>query len=293
MKTIALTGSTGFVGVNLCNYFSSLGYEVLRISKEDLNNKKNLEELITKADIIINLAGANIIKRWTSKYKKILYSSRINTTQKLVLALKEVKKKPRLFISTSAIGIYGSFANTQSTEKFDENSKLSDDFLAKLCKDWEKEALSIKSKETKVSIFRFSVVLGKNGGALEKMLPAFKLGLGGVIGLGKQAFSFIHLDDLLATYEFVIKNEYEGIFNLSSPKPTTNYDFTKTLGKVLSRPTILPIPQVILKIIFSQGAIVLTKGQSVIPKRLIDLGFKFKYENIEETLNNICKNKGK
>lgn len=285
MKTISITGASGFVGTSINKYFSNLGYKVLTISRKDLNQKENLEKIINSSDIVINLAGANIIQRWTEEYKKILYSSRIETTKKLINAIKNVEQKPEILISTSAVGIY----DNKST--YDEHGKLEDDFLANLCKDWEEEALKAKDLGVKVSIFRFGIVLGKNGGALKKMLPAFKLGLGGIIGSGKQAFSFIHIDDLLNAYKFVIEHKYSEVFNLTAPTPTTNYTLTKTLGKVLNRPTILPVPEFILELIFSQGAKVLTDGQSVIPKKLLDLGFNFKFRNIEETINNICKEK--
>ena len=131
--------------------------------------------------------------------------------------------------------------------------------------------------------------LVKNGGAFQKMITPFKLGLGGIIGSGKQHFSYIHIEDLMEVYKFVIENSLDGVFNCTAPTPTTNYEFTKTLGRVLNRPTIFPIPEFVLKLIFSEGAKVLTDGQSVIPKRLLDLGFNFKYKNIDETLKNLAK----
>jgi uncharacterized protein (TIGR01777 family) len=121
------------------------------------------------------------------------------------------------------------------------------------------------------------------------MITPFKLGLGGIIGSGKQHFSYIHIEDLIEVYKFVIENSLDGVFNCTAPTPTTNYEFTKTLGRVLNRPTIFPIPEFVLKLIFSEGAKVLTDGQSVIPKRLLDLGFNFKYKNIDETLKNLAK----
>ena len=121
------------------------------------------------------------------------------------------------------------------------------------------------------------------------MITPFKLGLGGIIGSGKQHFSYIHIEDLIQVYSFVIEKEFDGVFNCTAPTPTTNYEFTKTLGRVLNRPTIFPIPEFVLKLILSEGAKVLTDGQSVIPKRLLDLGFNFKYKNIDETLKNLAK----
>jgi uncharacterized protein (TIGR01777 family) len=283
MKTIAITGASGFVGTSLIKYFSALGYKVLPIARDVLNNQEKLNEILNSSDIVINLAGANIINRWSESYKKLLYSSRIDTTSKIVNTIKNIQNKPKLLISTSAVGIY------DNKETYNENGNYSNDFLSKLCQDWENEASKAKSDSTKVSIFRFGIVMGKDGGALQKMITPFKLGLGGVIGNGSQSFSFIHIDDLLNAYKFVIENNYEEIFNLTAPKPTTNKGLTLALGKTLKRPTILPVPEFVLNLIFSEGAKVLTDGQSVVPKKLLDLGFKFKFKTIEDTIDNLCK----
>ena len=283
MRTIAITGASGFVGTSLNKYFSNLGYKIIPIAREVLNNQEKLDEIINSSDVIINLAGANIINRWTPAYKELLYTSRIDTTKKIVDALNKIEDKNKLLISTSAVGIY------DNRETYDEKGNYANDFLSNLCQDWEKEALKAKSKNVKVSIFRFGIVLGKNGGAFKKMITPFKLGLGGIIGSGKQHFSYIHIEDLIEVYKFVIENSLDGVFNCTAPTPTTNYEFTKTLGRVLNRPTIFPIPEFVLKLIFSEGAKVLTDGQSVIPKRLVDLGFNFKYKNIDETLKNLAK----
>jgi uncharacterized protein len=283
MTTIAITGASGFVGTSLTKYFSDLGYKIIPISRDILNNKSKLEETLNSSEIVINLAGANIINRWSESYKKLLYSSRIDTTSKIVNAINNITNKPKLLISTSAVGIY------DNKTTYDENGSFSNDFLSSLCQDWEKEALKAKNETTKVSIFRFGIVLGRDGGALQKMITPFKLGVGGIIGNGKQAFSYIHIDDLMAAYKFVIQNKCEEIFNLTAPVPTTNKGLTLALGKTLKRPTILPVPEFVLNLIFSEGARVLTDGQSAVPKKLLDLGFEFKFKTIEETIENLCK----
>ena len=282
MKTIAISGANGFVGTSLTNFFSSFRYKIVPLSRDILNNKSKLEKVLNSTDIVINLAGANIINRWSESYKKLLYSSRIDTTSKIVNAISSISNKPKLLISTSAVGIY------DNKSIYDENGSFSNDFLSNLCQDWEKEALKAKSEATKVAIFRFGIVMGKDGGALQKMITPFKFGLGGTIGSGKQAFSFIHISDLLNAYKFVIENDYDGVFNLTAPTPTTNKGLTFALGKTLKRPTILPVPEFVLKLIFSEGARVLTDGQSAIPKKLLDLGFEFKFKTIEETIENLC-----
>ena len=281
MATIAMTGSTGFVGSTLCDFFESKGYSILRISRDDLKDENRLQAIIDQADIVINLAGANIINRWSESYKKLLYDSRIITTTNLSKAINQSKKPPRLLISTSAVGIYD---NDQIYHE--ENASYSDDFLSRLCQDWEECA---NSANTRVVIFRFGIVLGANGGALKKMLTPFKLGLGGRIGSGKQAFSFVHLEDLIHAFDFVIENNNTmGAYNLTAPTPTTNLGLTKALGNTLHRPTLFPVPEFVLQLLFSEGAKVLTDGQAVIPKRLQEEGFVFKYNTIEETIGNLC-----
>ncbi|WP_419770440.1 MAG: TIGR01777 family oxidoreductase [Candidatus Marinarcus sp.] len=282
MKTIAITGASGFVGTHLTHFFKELGYEVLKISRAELLQPNVLEVTLSKTDIVINLAGANIIHRWTESYKKELYSSRIDTTKALVTAIKTISNKPKVFISTSAVGIY---SNKQINSE--DDFEYAEGFLATLCQTWEEEALKAK-ENTRVCIFRFGIVLGKDGGALQSMLPPFKLGLGGTIGNGNQYFSFIHIDDLMQAFKFVIEKEtLEGAFNLAAPTPTTNKGLTLALGKTLKKPTFLPVPPFVLRLIFSEGATVLTDGQSMIPKRLEESGFKFTYQNIEETIENL------
>ena len=276
---IAISGATGFVGKHLIDFFSKQNIEIVPITRDKLKlNDNEFRDYLEGVDAIFNLAGAPIIKKWSESYKKVLYSSRIDTTQKIATAIENLEKKPKVFISTSAVGIYANRAVYS-----ENNFEYADDFLSKLCQDWEAKALSVKDI-TKVSIFRFGIVLGKDGGALKQMLTPFKLGLGGNIGSGKQGFSFIHIDDLINAYDFVLKRELEGVFNLGSPEPTDNAGLTKALGKALNRPTFLPLPEFVLNIIFGEGARVLTDGQQMIPKRLLDEGFEFKYKNIDETI---------
>ena len=279
MQTLAITGGSGFVGTNLIKYFLSLDFDVIKIKREELKDPNRLIAIIEKSDFVINLAGANIINRWSDSYKKLLYSSRIDTTKALIAAMKVSKNKPKLFISTSAVGIYN------TTNCNDEvNYEYADDFLAKLCMDWENEALKAKEFGIRTAIFRFGIVLG-GGGALGKMITPFKLGLGGTIKDGKQYFPFIQMDDLLEAYRYLFLNEnLDGIFNLTAPNTATNKQLTKSLGKLLNRPTVLPIPEFILNLIFSEGAKVLTTGQCVIPKKLLDAKFIFKYPTIQDAL---------
>ncbi|MCH9814160.1 MAG: TIGR01777 family oxidoreductase [Epsilonproteobacteria bacterium] len=283
MKKISIIGAKGFVGSAMQTHFKNAGFEVLPLDRAYTKKSiTEMAEILEGTDIVINLAGAPIIKRWSEFYKKVLYESRIDTTQKLISAMKLLDKKPEVFCSTSAIGIY------ESNEPMSESSfTYADNFLAHICKDWEAAALEA-DELTRVVIFRFGVILGKDGGALSKMLPPFKLGIAGPIGDGSDAFSWIHMNDLLAAFSFAIDNtKTKGAYNLTAPNPITNKILTKTIGKILHRPTVLPLPKFVLKFIFSEGAMVLTEGQYVIPQRLLDEGFDFQYPTIDEALQEI------
>ncbi|RXJ69788.1 TIGR01777 family protein [Halarcobacter ebronensis] len=283
MKTVSIAGSNGFVGTKLKHFFESLGFKVVGIKREELKDINKLSKIIEDSEIVINLAGANIINRWSESYKKLLYSSRIDTTKALVNAMNTAKQKPKLFISTSAVGIYDN-----SKCHTEDDAIYAEDFLANVCKDWENEALEAKKIGIRTAIFRFGIVLGEGGGALEKMLLPFKLGVGGTIGNGSQYFSYIHIEDLVNAYKFLYENEQlDGVFNLCAPNGTTNKGLTKALGKALNRPTIFPVPQFVLNLIFSEGAKVLTDGQCAVPKRLVDSGFKFQFNSIETTIKDI------
>lgn len=281
MEKIVITGASGFVGTNLTKMFQNDGYNVIAVNRKDLQNIEKLTSLIDGVKAIINLAGANIIGRWSDEYKKLLYSSRLDTTTALIKAIEKSQKKPEIFISTSAVGIY---ANKQTYNE--ENIEYADDFLGKLCKDWEKKAFEAQNFGVRTVVFRFGIVMGE-GGALAKMLLPFKFGVGGTIGDGSQAFSFIHIKDLVKAYKFVLENELSGTYNLTAPVSTTNKGLTKALGASLHRPTIFPVPEFVLRLIFGEGAKVLTDGQSVVPKRLIDAGFEFEFQTIEETIEDL------
>ncbi|CAA6813445.1 MAG: Cell division inhibitor [uncultured Sulfurovum sp.] len=286
MKTIAISGMSGFVGTHLSQYLTQQGYQLIKITRNDLKNIDKLTAKIEKVEALINLAGANIIQRWTKSYKKVLYSSRIDSTQMLVKAMSKAQIPPKVFISTSAIGIY------KNNRLYNETStELENNFLANLCKDWETEAKKAEALNIRTVICRFGIILAKDGGALQKMLMPFKLGLGGVIGTGQQAVSFIHIHDLKRFYLHAIRHEeVEGIYNMTTPYPTTNKGLTKALGKVLNRPSILPLPTFVVKLALGQGSIVLTDGQSVLPKRVLESSFHFEFESINEVMEDLFLN---
>ena len=278
-----MSGASGFVGSYLKESFVGRGWTVVPLGRDVFRSLDLLQERLKDADVVINLAGAPIAARWTEAYKKEMYSSRVDTTRSLVTAFAGLEAKPRLFVSTSAIGIY------PPDVPCDEGAGiLADDFLGRLAQDWEREAIQAKESGIRTVIFRFGIVLGKGGGALQKMLIPFKLGLGGVIGDGTQPFSWVHIEDLAEAFLFAIGQERcNGIYNLTAPNPVTNAAFTKALAGALHRPAVIPVPTFILRLQLGEGATVLIKGQHVLPRRLLENGFKFRFPRIEDALRNL------
>ncbi len=272
---IALTGASGFVGQALQDFYQ----ECVVIDRND--DETMILKKLEGVDVVINLAGAPIIKRWSDPYKKVLLQSRILTTERLVRAVN--KSSVSHFISTSAIGIYPD--DRQCDEGCEE---FANDFLGQLARKWENEARQCTKPTT---ILRFGVILGSEGGALKQMLTPFRLGVGGMIGNGTMMTSWIALEDLIAIYDFVIRGHREGTFNAVSPNPVSNYHFTKALGKALHRPTVLPIPEFALRLMYGEAATVLTGSKEIYPKALEEAGFVFKYREIEPALQAIVKNK--
>ena len=291
---ILITGGTGFIGSALTKFFIQKGYLTTILSRHcpalsSVRIIKSIEQINVdkKIDIIINLAGAPINKKWTNSYKEVLIDSRLEITKNLILLIKSLKTKPNLLISASAIGYYGN----QSNNYIDENSLYINDFTHKLCNLWELEAKKVEKLGVRTCITRLGVVLGKNGGALEEMLPIFRLGLGAKIGSGKQFFSWVHIDDVIGAFNFLIKDKTQkGIYNLTSPNLVTNYRFTKELGKMINRPTVLTIPKFVIKMIFGEmGDKLLLNGSAVYPKKLLDSGYEFQFKTIKASLENILK----
>ena len=296
---IFITGGTGFVGTYLAKKFISAGHNVTILTQNsggavlkmagliylegNPNIKGRWQDFVKEHDVIINLAGASIFSRWTTEQKKIMRESRIETTRNLVSALPDDAREITIF-STSAVGYYG----FHEDEELTENMPAGTDFLARLAYDWEQEALHGKDKGARVVITRFGIVLGKNGGALGQMLPLFKYFLGGPLGNGRQWFSWVHIDDLVETFIFLLQHpEIQGALNLCSPEPVRNIDLGRAIGKILHRPSFIPSPGFIIRLMLGEFGSILLKGQRVIPRRLLDAGFKFKYPNIEEALKSI------
>lgn len=280
---IALTGAGGFIGKRLSSYLKSRGNEMRSLPRVNEETSPSvLAESLAGVEVIINLAGAPIVGRWTKAYKKMLFDSRIITTRKIVESINLLEKKPELFISASAVGIYAP-EGEQTEYKF----KMADDYLAEICNSWEKEAKNAVPF-TRVAIIRLGIVLGKDGGALQRMLPLFKLGAGGKIASGRQGFSWMHITDLARAIQFIIENpKVSGEFNFTAPEVVTNEKFTKVLAGILNRPALFTVPAFALKLIFGEGAIAVTGGQFAPPKHLLDEGFQFSYPELESALRNI------
>ncbi len=275
---IVIVGCSGFLGSELKEYFTDLGHSVDALSIRQNSEIREISKVLEGSEVLINLAGLSIFGRWTESYKEALYTSRINTTKKLIQALELCEIKPVNFISTSAGGIYPNDISCDETQK-----ELSYSYLAHICRDWEEEALKANRFGIKTSVFRLGVILGKEGGMMKKLWLPFKLGLGGRLGSGEQPLSWIHIEDLKRAYLYALEAE-GGIYNLCAPTPTTNFEFTNTLGDLLHRPTPFPIPAFVLRLLLKEGADFILEGQNVRPRRLMKEGFKFHYSTIKEAL---------
>lgn len=291
---ILITGGTGFIGQHLIRSLlldehtlfclSRVRQKVHRCFGERVTGIENLEALDDQSiHAVINLAGANIAdRRWSEARKRKLVSSRVDTTRHLVNWLKNRQQKPDVLISGSAIGYYGAQAITTT---LDEEGSPQHDFTHQLCAAWEQEALNAEADKIRVCLIRTGIVIGQ-GGALKKMLPAFKLGLGGPIGSGQQWMSWIHMDDEVAAIKHLLHNQtLRGAFNLTSPEAVPNRTFARDLGHVLHRPAVLPLPSFVPKLLLGEGATLLLDGQRVYPARLLKSGFQFQYPQLQEAFN--------
>lgn len=276
-----MSGASGFVGVYLHRALQQAGWSVVPLTRLELGaSAADLAERLRGVRGVINLAGAPILGRWTPAYKQALVDSRIGVTRRLVEAMALMPERPECLISTSAVGYYA--AGRRHSE--DQHVPAAD-FLGRLTRDWEEAAWPAQELGVRTAIFRLGVVLGSGGGVLKQMLPPFRWGLGGTIGHGSQAFSWIHRADLIAAYLVALTDPgWQGVYNLTAPTPTTNAGLARALGAALHRPTWFTVPEFLLRLRFGEGASVLTKGQEVVPQRLLDAGFSFTYPTIEQAV---------
>lgn len=282
-----ITGGNGFVGKALGRILVKKNHQLYLLTRDEIaKGSLFLTEKAEWADVIINLAGANISQRWSKSYKEEMYKSRIETTKSLVDAISNAKIKPSLLISVSAVGFY------DNEQVYDEEHFLpTGNFLSDLCSDWETMAMRA-SKQTRVVVFRLGVVLGRKGGMINKLFPFYKAGLGMIIGSGKQPMSWVHISDVLNAFQFTMKNKnMNGIYNLCSPIHVCQKDFSKEFAHFLKRPLFLKIPSFVFKIMLGEGSIVVLEGQRVKPNRLLKEGFNFRYLDIQSAFNEIINHK--
>lgn len=278
---ILISGSSGLVGAALRERLETDGHETAALPR-------SFEEPInfTGVDAVVHLAGEPIAEgRWTSAKKKRIEESRVNGTHQLAEQLAASESKPAVFISASAIGFYGDGGD----ERLAESSSAGSGFLSDVCQKWEAAAQPAAAAGIRTVCIRTGIVLSKNGGALKQMLPPFKMGGGGILGSGKQYMSWISLADEVGAICFALENTtLKGPVNLVSPHPMTNLEFTKTLGKVLKRPTVLPLPAFAARIIFGEMAEELLLGSTrVLPKKLVDAGYKFCHADLQSALEDV------
>lgn len=245
----------------------------------------DLVEAMEKADSVIHLAGENVFsQRWSEEVKQRIYDSRIVSTRKLVNVMREASSKPKVFISASGSGFYGNGGDNIRIE----TDPVSDDFLAQVCKDWEAEAQKATEFGVRVANPRIGIVLEKDGGALEKMIPPFQFFVGGPVGNGKQYMSWVHRDDMIRALAFPIENEkLNGPYNVCAPFPVTMNTFADALGEVMNRPVLFRVPKIALELMYGEGAKPILDSIRMRPKVLQEHGFEFIYDDLEEALADI------
>jgi uncharacterized protein (TIGR01777 family) len=278
MKVLVFGGS-GFIGSRLIPALCRRGADVVCAS---LRDPAAAAAAAAGCDAIVNLAGESISQRWSTDVKRRIEESRIDAPRRFLDALAKLSRSCAAYVSASAVGYYG----TSETETFVEESPPGNDFLARVCVGWEREANRAADLGMRVAIVRTGVALCADGGALAKILPPFRLGAGGIVGTGQQWFSWVHVDDLVGVYLTALDGA-SGPLNASAPNPVTNATFTAELASALHRPALLPVPTFVLRAMLGEGAEMLLEGQRVLPRRTQELGYAFKYPQLKDALANL------
>ena len=287
---ILITGASGLIGSALIEYLFAQGHSFFSLQR----NKERKEpfwhldripayEPDNGFDAVIHLAGENIASgRWTKRKKKLILESRLEGTRQLAEYCAGLEPRPKLFLSASAIGYYGN----RGTEWVDEESRRGNNFVAEVCRQWEVATVPARNAGIRVVNGRIGMVLSTSGGTLPTMLPSFKMGIAGVVGSGKQFVSWVTLEDLLRMFEFLLaEDSIMGPVNMVSPEPVTNREFTKTLGAILNKPTVMKMPAFVARAVFGQmGTELVLSSTRVKPSVLQGKGFRYKYRDIDSAL---------
>lgn len=294
---ILLTGGTGLIGRRLCRHWLDQGHrltvwsrrpdQVARLCGSSVRGIAHPDDLGDQpVDAVINLAGAPIAERpWTRKRKMLLWDSRITLTEQLITWLERREQKPSVLISGSAVGWYGDGGERE----LDETSPpVSEDFASRLCIAWEETAQRAQALDIRVVLLRTGLVLASDGGMMQRLLPPFKLGMGGPIGSGRQWMPWVHIDDQIAAIDFLLNREdAQGPYNACAPSPVRNRDFAKTLAAILHRPAFMPMPAIALRLLMGELSILLLGGQRAHPSRLQDAGFIFRFTDLHAALEDL------
>jgi len=294
---LLVTGGTGFIGGALCGVLEEAGHELILLSRTvrpQTGGRRRVivwqppapgpwERELDGTDGVVHLAGESIVaKRWTPSQKQRLAESRVKSTRAIVEAIGRAARRPAVLVNASAVGYYGPHGD----ESLDEDAPPGSDFLAQLCQQWENAARDAEGLGVRVVRLRIGIVLARDGGALAKMLPAFRLGLGGPVGTGRQWMSWIHRDDVVGLIRLALEDaRVRGAVNVTAPTPVTMREFTATLGRVLRRPAILPVPGPALTLLLGEMAGLLLTGQRVMPAKARALGYAFRYATLEAALS--------
>ncbi len=288
---VAISGASGLLGSSLVPALRARGHDVVRLVRRDAQAPDEVQwdpaqgtidrDRLAGVDAFVNVSGATLDKRWTEARKREIVESRLATTSLLAASAAALEPRPSVLVKSGGTGIYGD----RGDEILTEESRPGSGFLAELAERWEAAAAPARDAGVRVVDFRQGMVLTRRGGALPRMLPFFKLGLGGPVGRGRQWWSWVSLDDLVSAYAFVLENEVSGATNLVAPNPVTSRQFAAALGRTLSRPAVLPAPALGIKLLWGQmGEEVLLFGQRTLPARLLDAGFQFQAPTIDVAL---------
>lgn len=295
---VILTGASGFLGRAVGKRLAEAGHELLVLGRRapswlragdgfhrwDAMDDAAPVEALEGTDAVVHLAGEPVAQRWTQGAKQRIQRSRVEGTRALVEAISRLKARPKVLVSASAIGYYGD----RGDEVLTEDSSRGDGFLAEVCAAWEREASKAEELGLRVSRVRFGVVLGRDGGALAKMLPPFRAGLGGPIGRGRQWMSWIHVADAVGILQFILETpEAKGAWNATAPVPVRNAEFSRALGGVLRRPAVFPAPPFVLGLVFGEMSTMLTGSQRVEPEAALEAGYRFEFPELEAALKDL------